>query len=626
MSIEDRLRNHLRDDAEAIVVSGAGATTVAATARRRSRRRWAAGSLASLLAIGGLAAVALDQPDDPTSSVDTEAVSPLDDGAGDTGDTGFQADADTTDDTGDPTPAPTPSAVDAAVDDIGPEGADGLQSTQSFVAVNAMVSIGDGVVAWLPGPGGGLWFSADLESWEAVADPRPSPEAYVSDIAAHDGWLYAWGAEVDGGTPEPWAARTDDRVTWQAIDIGLDVPAATGAAGWSTQLYSIAAGPAGAVATGESFVHLDIAALTGREEGTFEWSLGDPTGNLGVLVLYDPGTGDELEVIDLAAVLDAETLAVIAGTGSTPRVSVADDGIDFADTSDSAALSAPLTTVAALADGFAGALFDPSIGGDRLMVSDDGAEWRELAISVADAPDAARIGALAESTLVATADGPVLTFQVGTGDNWTETRVDTLLGDHADHQLVRAAFGPGGYVAVVVGSDPDEGTATAPPAPVSHTADGHTVVVDQASGLVTVTDDRSDTQVASFPYLALETAPPSSEQPPGLPDNIVAVPGGIQVLDDSGAVVADLSGLDNRLAEASSSGLGTGVVPSGDPDARWYVVTTTDGLTWTVVDHALVGDPAFDVIRAVAVHGDDALVMVERMDGRGLEVAAVPLA
>ena len=499
MNVHDRLRRELGDRAASIDVdSDVGLDGVIAAGDARLRRARIMGAVAATALVVGVGGVALalrdtDSPadqlavatDDSSTVAAVEADPPADDNA----DAGVAAEGDsagdseevaTTESDTDGTAEPATETDDAASIDSESDGTDEAESddpepdgggddgaatddparvgTASGPAVIDTLTHNGGFVGLRAGSQ--LVFSTDATSWTAVADPRPQGRGSVVDMASHNGVLYVVGTSGQGAGARSWVVASSGLDSWETVDIGE--PADDGS-NLSVIVYSptsVAVGGAGVVITGQTAVHIDIESLLDPDVyASGEWSLGTSTGDLSKLVTYDAETGVEDEVIDLIdAGVPAATIALLerpqpfVATGAGRAVSVMEDDL---------ARRTVLTHAAVGGTEFLAAGFSPDFSSRILWSSTDGQSWSAIPVSVIGTARSDAIGVIGDRVVVFTGEGPLMTVQVRDGGDWTEIRLDDLVGDrNDDFVLADASFGPGGVAAAVLAID-EAGNVTA---------------------------------------------------------------------------------------------------------------------------------------------------------------------
>ena len=485
MTVHDRLRQELgRRAAEIDVDAAQNLDQVMATADARLRRTRIMGAAAATVFVVGVTSVALlvrdgdDTTDqvavstDDTVAADVIEAEPTDEAASDEqpaspalGDEEIattEADGDpSTDDLGgeagssvDTSDGDTEPGEDAPADDEDdtPDDAaatdDPAQVATSVVtAVVDMQAHNGGFVGLRPGE---LVFSTDGTTWGAVADPRPGGRGVIVDMASHNGVLYVVGTAGSGASARSWVVASSGLDSWESVDIGEPDDDGSDLTAIVHTPVSVGVGGAGVVVTGETTVHIDVEALLDPavyESG--DWTLGTSTGDLSKLVTYDTDTGAEADVIDLVdAGVPAETIALLerpepfVATGAGRAVRVVEDDLDR---------RTVLTHAGVGGTEFLAAGFSREFSSRILWSSPDGVAWTPIPVSVIATPRSDAIGTVADRLVVFTGDGPLMTVQVRAGGDWTEVRLDDLIGNrNDDYVLADASFGPGGVAAAVV--------------------------------------------------------------------------------------------------------------------------------------------------------------------------------
>ncbi len=451
MTLHDRLRRELRRQGAAVDVRGAGADVVMDAARRRNRRTRVVGTvvaLALVIGVGGLALALRGGDTDqvatepgPAAEIDPPPVAP-DPGSDDPGAGDEPALAPTPAPGSDDDPAADPARdTDTDSGSVEPGGpppspvvADLIAHRRGFVARSA-----DQL----------LWSSADGVSWARLDDPRPSADATITHMASYDGTLFVAGVQAAAAAAEPWLARSDDLTSWKAMAVpppagdGSDLTTATHA------IYTLGVGPAGVFVAGEKLIHLDLERLVPADAlAAGAWSLGDPTGDLDSIIVYDPATGEPVEEIDLrAAGVPQSSIDLLAGPDPEPFVALGSDSLKALETDlepgtllDSGVVHGDELLAAGHSDEFSGRI---------LWSSTDGRSWAPVPVSVIHSERARTIGIVDDRVVVFSSEGPLLTVQYRDGDDWDEVRLDELFGAPTDdYVLVDASFAPTGVVAI----------------------------------------------------------------------------------------------------------------------------------------------------------------------------------
>lgn len=481
MNLHDELRDELQRRAAGIPVDAAGPERAIAVGRARLRRtRIAAGVVVAGLIVGvGGTAFVLRGDNDSTSTSATGS---------DVRTSGELDDAPAQDDTDAPNDAPDPSATDAgdgelattepgdsapvaAADtpapkgpdeaagdatDADPETTDATTDEPSQAAVETsvpevpaaidMVGHRGGYVAQRGG--GALWWSADGIGWSPMGDPRPGPGS-VSAITSHEGTLYVAGAALVDGLERPWISSTQDLRSWTAVAVPEAPQDGSALTDARHVIYEVAAGTDGIAVTGETIVDLDVEAIVGTD--VFErgaWSLGDSSGDLSALLIYDDN-GDVVDRIDLlAAGVPAASLDAISSGAAQPFVAAGNPNLTIRD----AALPAGtvLDAIGHTGGDLVASGFSREFAGRILWSSPDGSDWEPIPVSVVSNGRAVTFGTVGGRLVVFSTQGPLFTVQVRTGSEWSEVRLDDAMDARdADFRLVDAAFGRAGVAAVV---------------------------------------------------------------------------------------------------------------------------------------------------------------------------------
>lgn len=552
MNVHDRLRRELGDRAAGIDVETAGVDAVMAAADARLRRARIMGAVAATALVVGVGGVALalrdtDAPadqqavitDDSPLTDEIEAAPPAaDEAAAADGDAagndseevatteatdagaaaGVSADAD---ETGDDSAGDVSEFVDEAdgAEDAENDAGSGDDSAATDDPARVSTSGGPAVIDAEAHNGGfvglrsgsQLVFSTDATSWTPVIDPRPDGRGTIIDMASHNGVLYVVGAGGRGADATSWVMASSGLDSWEAVDIGQ--PDDDGS-DLSTIVYtptSVGVGGAGVVVTGETTVHIDVEALIdGDVYAAGQWTLGTSTGDLSKVVTYDPETGAEDQVVDLIeAGVPESTITLLqrpqpfVATGAGRAVAVVETELDR---------RTVLTHAAVGGTEFLAAGFSREFSSRILWSSADGQDWSAVPVSVIGTSRADAIGVIDGRVVVFTGDGPLMTVQVRDGGDWTEVRLDDLVGDrNDDFVLADASFGPGGVAAGVLAID-EAGNVTAH---LVSSSDGlgwrATTVASFAGGSPGVVDIDSVTMGSSTIAVGLERSDGSHE-------------------------------------------------------------------------------------------------------------------
>ncbi len=481
MTVHDRLRQELARRADGIdVATGQNLDRVMATADARLRRTRVLGAAAATVLVVGVTSVALvlrDSDDatdqiavstDDTVAADVIEAEPVEDtqaddqpAAASDGDEEI-ATTEPDDEASDATDAT--DQTDAGVDDADSEQTDdeatdngddaaatdepAQVATAAGAAVVDMQAHNGGFVGLRPGAE--LVFSTDGTTWGAVADPRPDGTGVIVDMASHNGVLYVVGTAGNGADARSWVVASSGLDSWETVDIGEPDDDGSDLTAIVYSPVSVGVGGAGVVVTGETTVHIDVETLLDPavyESG--DWTIGTSTGDLSKLVTYDADTGAEDEVIDLIdAGVPAETISLLerpepfVATGAGRAVRVGEHDLDR---------RTVLTHAGVGGTEFLAAGFSREFSSRILWTSPDGLAWTAVPVSVIGTPRGDAIGSVGDRVVVFTGDGPLMTVQVRDGGDWTEVRLDDLVGNrNDDYVLADASFGPGGVAAAVV--------------------------------------------------------------------------------------------------------------------------------------------------------------------------------
>lgn len=485
MNIHDRLRTELHERSTHIPVQGAGADAVIEAARARLRRTRIMGGIAATALVVGVTGAALlarddgdqvqtetaagrvdDAPDalqsdgegapaaDDPGGEATDEAAPATDGSDD-GDAEGLANTDAeTGPAADPEPdVSTEDPADASGSDDTEDPADPAGSGAPGVSAPAaldLVAHNGGFVAQRSSTA--LAFSTDGVSWSSIASPNPG--GHIVDIVSHDGVLYAAGVDRPGSIHDAWAARSTDLSSWTPIEIPQPDDDGSELTTVVNTVTSIAAGPGGLIVTGETVADIDIGAILSTDVFESEsWTLGDATGDLTKIVVYDPDSGDPTEEIDLAdAGIPAATLELWAASSPTPFVATGTDTLTVAETN-----LEPGTILRNATAGGAEILatgHSPAYSSDILWSSTDGQAWEAIPVSVVTTRAAEVIGWLGSRVAVFSSQGPLFTVQVRDGGDWREARLHEDFGGANDtYRLLDAAFDSTGVAAAVSTTD-----------------------------------------------------------------------------------------------------------------------------------------------------------------------------
>ena len=490
MTVHDRLRQELGRRADALDVDPVhDLDRVMAAADARLRRTRVLGAAAATAFVVGVTSVALllrdtddtadqvavatddtvatdiiesqpqvepeveDQPD--AAATDAEEIATTDPGESviddpqDTTDPAGDADDDQPDDTA------TEDTSEPSDDTTGTDEPARVE-TSSGVAVLDMHAHNGGFVGLRPGAE--LVFSTDGGTWAAVADPRPGGRGVIVDMASHNGVLYVVGTAGSGARARSWVVASSGLDSWESVDIGQPDDDGSALTAIVYTPVSVGVGGAGVVVTGEVTVHVDVEALLDPEvHESGDWTLGTSTGDLSKLVTYDPQTGAEDQVIDLVeAGVPAQTIALLerpepfVATGAGRAVRVGDHDLDR---------RTVLTHAGVGGTEFLAAGFSREFSSRILWSSPDGLAWTAVPVSVIATPRGDAIGTVADRVVVFTGDGPLMTVQVRDGGDWTEVRLDELVGNrNDDYRLADASFGAGGVAAAVIATGESGGS------------------------------------------------------------------------------------------------------------------------------------------------------------------------
>ena len=502
MNVHDRLRRELGDRAASIdVETNVGLDDVIAAGDARLRRARIMGAVAATVLVFGVAGVALalrdsDEPTDQQAVVTDDAgvdAEVENDPPAEASGGAAPADRDTTGDDED-VATTEPDTDDAEQDDAGvddgaaeasepdddadaePSGVEDAQdddaggddgaatadparvSTAAGPAIIDAQTHNGGFVGLRAGSQ--LVFSTDGSSWSAVADPRPDGRGNIVDMASHNGVLYVVGTSGQGANARSWVVASSGLDSWESVDIGQPDDDGSSLSVIVYSPISVAVGGAGVVITGQTSVHIDVESLLDSDVfASGEWTLGTSTGDLSKLVTYDPETGTEDEVIDLIdAGVPTSTITLLerpqpfVATGAGRAVTVVEDDL---------ARRTVLTHAAVGGTEFLAGGFSSDFSSRILWSSTDGQSWSAVPVSVIGTNRSDAIGVIDGRAVVFTGEGPLMTVQVRDGGDWTEVRLDDLVGDRNDNfVLADASFGPGGVAAAVLAID-EAGNTTA---------------------------------------------------------------------------------------------------------------------------------------------------------------------
>ena len=243
---------------------------------------------------------------------------------------------------------------------------------------------------------------------------------------------------------------TSDTTSWQS----LEVPTPSGDGSDLTEtyarLYSLAAGPAGLLVTGETItdprvdVLLDPAVVSSGS-----WSLGDSSGDLSKLVIYDENGDVERELALVDEGVPQATVDNWSDGNPTPFVAVMGPTDDALVQVDLEIEPGALLLDAAIEDSFVASGLSRRVSSLVLWESTDGAEWVELPVGVVGNAQADVVGHIGDRLVVFATDGPVLAVQYRDGQEWLEVRLDEQFAADDEHRLVDANFHSTGAAAVV---------------------------------------------------------------------------------------------------------------------------------------------------------------------------------
>lgn len=478
MTIDDRLRSELRQRSEHIPVEGAGAAAVAHEAQRRLRRTrivGAAAGAALLLGVTGTALVLRDDAD-PADQVATElagdATTELDAPADVSESTGDDADpqpavdadsgesADAGDGTADelattetdPDPdldAPTAEADGTEESDEAPATDDPAPAPGASAPLSVdMISHGSGVVALRTN--GSLWYSADGASWSGAGSPGPtSPTMLASDGTT----LVVAGTRSNGQSG--WVSRSDAIGSWTEVDLPLPDDDGSSLTEFVVNITGLGIGPDGIIVTGEILVEVDIAAVVGDDVAqTDSWTLGDSTGDLSTVLVYDDSTGDIVAEYDLAELgVPQATLDLLNSPNHPAYVATGDTSLSMVDSD--LPEGTILTDVVVDGGQIHAAGWSTDFSSRILWSSTDATSWEPVPVSVIPGSRHRPIGVVGNRTVIFSSQGPILTVQSrGNGGDWSEVRLDQEIGStDSSYQLVDAAHGSSGIAALIVEED-----------------------------------------------------------------------------------------------------------------------------------------------------------------------------
>ncbi|MGI9621404.1 MAG: hypothetical protein ACR2PK_01100 [Acidimicrobiales bacterium] len=476
MSIHDRIRRELHRTAEELDVSGAGPDQIASNADSRVRRARIVGGVAAFLLVVGVAGFALAVRSEPNTDQETLSTAPQPatqssesqttqitqepepPGTGDVQSDTTEEDGSRTDGTeplaDSPTATPNPSD-DTTEDDTAstdPEtespGVGGLNPSATI----EMLAHRGGFVALREG--GALEFSENGSSWIAIADPRPAGAGQIRDVDSHAGILYATGTSGESGRSS-WLSASEDLASWSPISVPETAEGRSELSSLANIIYSIDASAAGLIATGETLAFVDVSQLVSAEVFANDaWTLGNSTGDTSKLVVYDLDDGNPTDEIDLAAAgVPVEVLDVLSSPDPVPFVVTGTlDSVDSIETN-----LDPGSVLGDLSWGngrYLGAAFNNQFRARTAWESTDARAWSGIPISVVRVPRAETIGMASGNDLILSGEGPLLTAQVREGSNWTEIRLDRVVGSqNANYQIVDASFGGAGVAVAVAVSD-----------------------------------------------------------------------------------------------------------------------------------------------------------------------------
>jgi len=491
MNLDDRLRRELHEQSGHIDPAGVGADAVMAGARARTRRTRIAGSAVVglfLVAVAGAAVLLRDDPgesstatarfgDASDSAIDGEEISaeapaPSNDGSAAAGaatePSNAAAEAPATEDQEGASDASDAGAsADQPDDSEGAADGSGDAATNqeapppaARAAASEIIRHRNGFVA-LDGSGSNasLAFSTNGNRWAAVPDPKPTRRSTITQIASYDGVLYVAGDRPRSGSTRPWAATTRDLESWTELDIPTPPADSSDLTSTFTRVYSLAAGPAGVLVTGETIVDLQIDELVGPEVlESGSWSLGDSTGDLTTVTVFDEDGAVTREIDLIAEGVSPATIERWSAGNPIPYVAVAPLGGQLQTAEVDLDPGTLLVDAVVTTDGFTAAGFSEQFSSRIVWSSSDGQVWTGHPVGVVANEQAEEIGIIGGRLNAFASQGPVFTVQQQRGDEWRESRLDPLFGNpNDDYLLVDSAFDETGVVAIVATVGQSEG-------------------------------------------------------------------------------------------------------------------------------------------------------------------------
>ncbi len=445
-----------------------------------------------------------------------------------------------------------------------------------------------------------LYVSPDGSSWSTL-DLGIGSDLIVTAIAWSGERYYAAGIRFEdgpdaGGPPQAsFVASSDDLTEWDVR--GLPRPAPPeweGTIFTGTSVEHVVTGPAGVLLIGSQWIDLDLQDL-----------LDDPTladGGWGViegangeiafeLFAVDPEADDAIQTITAEELGIDPELAELLGRGGARTVAwVAADGEEFELVDTSGLDAAWVNGAVATESGFAvaGAVGSPPIepGTAAVWTSPDGRSWTRA--SDTGFGDSDIVGGIAELdgrlTVVGTCEGRPVAWTRSDDGTWqmTDLSADLGLGAGESSWIWLAASSPAGLVALAEAHPPWQ-----PPVDeVTVEANGYSMLIDNTSFRTTFFEPDGSV-IAEIDGVE----PPD---PATLPDRVrLTSDTSVEILDESGSeVVAVFTEASISAAiEAAVAGVPPEESGLGGESPRRALLHSTDGSSWSVTDLDAIVDP-----------------------------------
>ncbi len=627
MSIDDRLRNHLRVRAGDIEPDRTDVADVTARARRRRRVRVVAGVGTAVVVAATVVGVGLlvrDPADEPPVTLAAQ------------GDDTTQAPAgeeSTTAPAEDGTPADE-TPVDRAGDQPAGAGRAALDFEQVTAPADGIlgpIAVGrDGEFLLLQQRPPALHVSVDGRSWSTI-ELDIEPDRVASTVVWSGDRYYVagtgFGSRSEAGEVLPGAgfvAVSDDLTTWAVSDLTPPTAPPWPGTSWGGVVEQIVAGPAGVLVIGSQWIDLDLPVLLGDPSlAARGWSIYGDGDEIGFEVFGPSGEGERETQRFTAAELGIDpALADLLARGSNAILWLSTAGGPFELVDEVVGLDATWVNGAVATDaGFvlAGTVGSPQLepGTAALWVSADGRSWDRI-----DGPgvgDSDVVGGLAELdgrlTLVGTCEGRPVSWTQADGGSWQMLDLSDAAGVAAGESSAMwlAAGGPAGHVALV-----ETYPRWQPPvSEVAVEAEGFSWLHDLALEASTVlAPDGSVVAVLEGTGMPGES---------DLPERLRATDnGGLEVLDESLAEVVAVftaeqvgSAFDQAFEEAigeealgeeAFGEAGENTVELGGP--RQALLHSRDGVSWSASPlDDLVDSTSLFIPTALAVGGDTVLLL-----------------